>query len=89
MSKTLRLQVLLEESELQALRRVARRKGVTVAHVVREALRAARDRESTGSPAAKLQCIRTAARQVPEGSAVEIDQMLAEIESGYLSDSRQ
>ena len=89
MSKTLRLQVLMEESELQALRRMARRKGVTVAHVVRDALRAARDRESTGSPAAKLQCIRAAARHVPEGSAVDIDQMLAEIESGYLNESRQ
>ena len=89
MSKTMRLQVLMEESELQALRRVARRQGVTVAHVVRDALRAARDRESAGSPAAMLQCIRAAARQVPEGSAVDIDQILAEIESGYLSGSRQ
>jgi hypothetical protein len=39
-----RMQVLMEESQLQALRRVALPKGVTDAHVYRDALRPARDR---------------------------------------------
>jgi hypothetical protein len=84
MSKKLRLQVLMEEAELQALRKLARRKRTTVATVVREALAAAYNREPSSSPAAKLARLRAAARHEPPGREADIDQMLAEIESGYL-----
>lgn len=59
---------------------------MTVAEWVRQALRAARRREPTIDAAKKLEVIRAAARHT--FPTADIDQMLAEIERGYLSESR-
>lgn len=79
-----RLQVLLDEAEFRAIRRIARREGKTVAEWVRQALRAARVSEPTGDVHKKLAALRKAMTyQFP---VADIDQMNAEIEQGYLSD---
>lgn len=57
-----RLQVLLDEKELNELRRLARRKRTTMAEWVRQALRIAQEREGTGNAVAKLDAVRRAAR---------------------------
>ena len=80
-----RLQVLLEESELKEIRAVARQQHLTVAEWVRQSLRVARRAHPSGDPKAKLDVVRAAARHAfPAG---EVDQMLAEIEAGYLGGS--
>lgn len=57
---------------------------MTVAEWVRQALRAARRREPKPDVARKLEVIREAYRhEFPAGS---IEEMLAEIERGYLDD---
>ena len=81
-----RLQVLLDEPELREIRRAARSQRITVAEWVRQALRAARRHESSADVDQKLAAIRAAARH--EHPAGDIDQMNAEIERGYLGDSR-
>lgn len=79
---TKRLQVLLEEEELGEIRRTARRQRMTVAEWVRQALRRARREEPAIDPARKLAAIREAVRHsYPTG---DIDQMLGEMERGYL-----
>ena len=81
-----RLQVLLEEPELKEIRRAARRRRMTVAEWVRQALRVARAAETGRDAASKLEAVRTAARfSFPSG---DIDAMLAEIERGYRDESR-
>jgi hypothetical protein len=76
-----RLQVLLEETEFREIRRVAKRNGMTVAEWVRQALRAARQREPTMDTLKKLETVRAAVRHAfPTG---DIATMLAEIERGY------
>jgi hypothetical protein len=77
-----RLQVLLEEPELREIQRAARAQRLTVAEWVRQALRAARRRQPIVHPRKKLEAIRAAARH--SFPIADIDQMLAEIESGYL-----
>lgn len=79
-----RLQVLLEEAELAEIRRAARLSRMTVAEWVRQALKRARQEEPVTDTRRKLAVVREAAR----GSypTADIDQMLAEIERGYLSD---
>ena len=73
----------MEESELAAIKKSARRQKMTTAEWVRQALRAARRAEPAGDVTRKLAAIRRAAQySFPTG---DIDQMLAEIESGYLS----
>jgi hypothetical protein len=82
-----RLQVLLEEPELREIRRAARAQRMTVAEWVRQALRAARRRQPIVDPRKKMEAIRAAARHsFPVG---DIEQMLAEIESGYLGTERR
>lgn len=77
-----RLQVLFEESELDEVRRVAERHHMTVAEWVRQALRAARRQEPEREAQEKLDAIRRAAEHdFPSG---DIEEMLAEIERGYL-----
>ena len=76
-----RLQVLLEEAELDEIRRTARRQGVTVAHWVRNTLRGAIDREPDAGVAAKLAAVRRAAKQ--SFPTADIEQMNAEIDEGY------
>lgn len=77
-----RLQVLLEEAELREVQRAARARRMTVAEWVRQALRAARHRDPTKGPERKLAAVRAAARY--SFPTADIDQMLAEIERGYL-----
>jgi hypothetical protein len=77
-----RLQVLLDEPELREIERAARAQRTTVAEWVRQALRAACQRESSTDERRKLAAIRAAARHTfPTG---DMDQMLAEIESGRM-----
>ena len=77
-----RLQVLLDERELRAIQRSASRQQLTVAEWVRQALRAARHAEGTGDAARKLASVHAAMQhEFPSG---DIDDMLGEIERGYL-----
>jgi hypothetical protein len=77
-----RLQVLLDEIELREIRRSARASRMTVAEWVRQALRAARARTPNTDAAKKLEHVRAAARHALP--TADIDQMLKEIERGYL-----
>lgn len=79
-----RLQVLLEESEMREIQRVARQNHMTVAEWVRQTLRAARRRAPGRNANRKLEAIRAAARH--EFPTADIDRMVAEIERGYLGD---
>jgi hypothetical protein len=82
-----RLQVILEDVELREIQRAARAQRVTVAEWVRQALRAARRRQPIVDPRKKMEAIRAAARHAfPVG---DIEQMLAEIESGHLGTGRR
>lgn len=80
-----RLQVLLEESELEEIRRAAATQDLTVSAWVRTALRQARERQPSRSKDAKLEIIREAARI--EFPTADIGQMLDEIEEGFLQGS--
>lgn len=77
-----RLQVLLDEPEMREVRRIARRRKMTVAEWVRQALRAARSETPEDDPAKKLAIVRVAARHA--FPTAEIEQMLDEIDRGYL-----
>ena len=78
---TKRLQVLFEDAELREIKRVARRDRMTVAEWVRQSLREARAAGADRDTSQKLEAVRIAATHAfPTG---DIDQMLAEIESGY------
>ena len=80
-----RLQVILQDPEYREVQRIARLRHMSIAEWVRQALELARRREPTRSIEKKLEVIRTAARhQSPVG---DIEQMLAEIEQGYLRGS--
>ena len=77
-----RLQVLMEESELREIQRVARAQRMTVAEWVRQALRQAR-RQAPGAPTGrKLDAIRAASHHA--FPTADITTMLQEIE-GTLS----
>jgi predicted 2-oxoglutarate/Fe(II)-dependent dioxygenase YbiX len=81
-----RLQVLLQETELREIQRVARARRMTVAEWVRQALRSARRREPLGDTNKKLEVVQAASRHYfPTG---DIDRMLAEIERGCAGQSR-
>jgi hypothetical protein len=79
-----RLQVLLDETEFAEIRRAARLSRMTVAQWVRQALKRARQEEPVTDSKRKLAVVREAMR----GSypTADIEQMLAEIERGYLND---
>jgi hypothetical protein len=83
---TKRLQVLLDDAELRTIQRLARRDKVTTAEWVRRRLREGAA-SSRGDTATKLAAIHRAYRQGAGGDEpeVDIDQMLDEIEQGYLS----
>jgi hypothetical protein len=77
-----RLQVLLEEDELREIQRIARTRRMTVAEWVRQALRSAGQSEPLHDASRKLEAVRAAARHAfPAG---DLEQMLEEIESGYV-----
>lgn len=75
-----RLQVVLDEAELGELRAAARERGVTLSQWVRDELRRARSRQSSGNLDAKLAAVREAAAH--SFPTAEIDAMLGEIERG-------
>ena len=79
-----RLQVVLADEEMREIRRAARRRRMTLSEWVRQALRAARRQEPVRDREAKLAALRAAVRH--EFPTADIDQMLAEIEEGYLRD---
>lgn len=77
-----RLQVLLDDAELDELRAVADSEGMTVSAWVRQALLHVRRSRSTGNVEDRLAAIRTAAdHSFPTGDVAD---MLDEIERGYL-----
>ena len=80
-----RLQVLLPDKELAEIQQLARRQQMTTAEWVRQALRAARRAKSGVAPRKKLEVIRAAARCA--FPSPDIEQMLTEIERGYLGES--
>ena len=82
---SIRLQVVLEASELREIQKAARRDRLTVSEWVRRCLRDARRRQPGRDAGRKLQAIRAGARH--GFPTADIDQMLAEIESGYLGRS--
>ena len=82
---TKRLQVLLDDDELRAIQRLARRERLTTAEWVRQRLREGAAASERADTASKLAAIHRAYRH--EAPAPDIDQMLDEIERGYLGDS--
>ncbi len=73
-----RLQVLLDDAELDGIRRIARARRMTVAEWVRQTLRAARRQESDVDSGAKLEVLRAATcHAFPTG---DVEEMLAEVE---------
>ena len=76
-----RLQVLLPESEMDEIRRLARRERVSVGEWVRRALRNARSSQPVHDAQWKLRAVRKAAKY--SFPTADIDQMLNEIEKGY------
>ena len=76
-----RLQVILKDPEYREIQRVARSRHMSIAEWVRQALELARRREPGASVGKKLEAIRSAALQGYPVS--DIEQMLAEIESGF------
>ena len=81
---TKRLQVLLDDAELRTIQRLARRDKLTTAEWVRRRLREGAAASSRADTASKLAAIHTAYRHTPAAPEVDIDQMLSEIEQGYL-----
>jgi hypothetical protein len=80
---TRRLQVLLDDEELADIQELARRRHQTTAAWVRDALRRARDGAAYPEARRKLRAIReAAAHEYPGG---DIEEMLDQIERGYLS----
>jgi len=81
-----RLQVILQDSEYREVQRAARARRMSIAEWVRQSLAASRRQEPEGSVTKKLEAVRIASQyQFP---VADIDQMLAEIEEGYLGGPR-
>lgn len=76
-----RLQVLLPDSEMDEIRRLARRERLAVGEWVRRTLREARARQPVHEPQLKLKAVRKAAGY--SFPTADIEQMIAEIERGY------
>jgi len=77
-----RLQVLLPDQEMSEIRRLARRERLTVGEWVRRVLRDARSSKSMMEPETKLSAVRRAAEY--SFPTADVEQMLSEIERGYL-----
>ena len=78
--------MLLDEREFDELRSIAARHGMTVSDWVRRAIAVARRQDSDGDKERKLAAVRAGLRH--SFPAPDIDQMLAEIEQGYLADDK-
>lgn len=77
---SMRLQVVLDEAEVELIRRIAAAQHRTVSDWVREALRAARREYPTAEAGRKVQVVREAITHAyPTGN---IDELLAEIDKG-------
>lgn len=81
---TKRLQVLMDDDELEQIQRLARREHVTTAEWVRQQLRDAQERRARPDIATKLAAIQKASTY--RAPAPDIEQMLAEIEQGRFDD---
>jgi hypothetical protein len=78
-----RLQVLISDAEMSEIRKLARREQIPVGEWVRRALREARAGQPVHDAERKLKAVRLAVQHAfPSG---EIEQMLEEVERGYLS----
>jgi len=81
-----RMQVIFDDPEYREIQRAARARHMSLAEWVRQALALARRQEPVASTGKKLEAVQKAARHgFPAG---DIDQLLAEIESGYAGESR-
>ena len=80
---TKRLQVLLQDPEYREIQRIARSRRMSVAQWVRQALHAAKREEPLSDVSKKLEALRAAAKF--EFPTADIEQMLVEIEQGYVS----
>jgi hypothetical protein len=78
---TTRLQVLLEDDEYRRFRQLARKRGMSMAEWVRQALRLAYRQEPLGDREKKLAAVRAASRH--NFPTADIEEMLREIEQGY------
>ncbi len=76
-----RLQVILKDHEYREIQCVARSRRMSIVEWVRQALDLARRREPSAGAGKKLEVIRAASRH--DFPSVDIDRVLAEIESGY------
>lgn len=81
-----RLQIILDEQELEEIKVVAGRYNMTVSEWVRQTLREARRDEPTKSVEFKLAALEKAYRCTSGGPEVDIEQMLDEIAQGYRQD---
>jgi hypothetical protein len=77
-----RLQVILSDDEYKELQLVSSAAGVTVSEWVRQALRRMRRDHSLLETDGKIEAVRAAAKH--SYPTADIDEMLTEIESGYL-----
>jgi hypothetical protein len=77
-----RLQVVVDDSELVGFQRAAESVGLTTSEWARQTLRRAERGIATGDPETKLAAIRRAAAH--HFPTTDIEQMLHEIEGGYL-----
>jgi hypothetical protein len=78
-----RLQVILDDEEYREIQRAAAEQRMTVSEWVRRSLARQRSSEPIVDVKRKLEVIRAAAAH-RDGPAVDIEQMLDEIERGYL-----
>jgi hypothetical protein len=79
-----RLQVILDDEELAEIQRTARKNHMTTAEWVRQALRKAQRSEPRGDAKKKLAVVRAAVEHT--FPAADVEDMLEEIERGYLHD---
>lgn len=79
-----RLQVLLPDDEMAAIQLIAKRERVPVGQWVRRTLREARERQPVKDPETKLRAIQEAMKY--SFPAPDIEQMIREIEQGYLEE---
>lgn len=78
---TKRMQVLIDETEYRQIQRIARRRNLTLAEWVRQALRTACREEPQGDPGRKLSVVREASKH--SYPTADIGEMLSEIEAAY------
>lgn len=81
-----RLQVVVEEEDLERYARSAHAAGMTLSEWARHALRASARQGSTGDVEAKLAAIRRAVSYETGGREVDVETMLAQAEAGRLAE---